>query len=94
MALQVLEYELKPECLVILAEEEMVYIDLGFLICLVQPFFVHASFHTSTLLPILPLFQLQKVGLSSSLPICTQSTRAPSLASQRCAHLTLSHLLQ
>ena len=31
---QVLEYDLKPECLVILAEEEMVFIDLGFIICL------------------------------------------------------------
>ena len=36
------------------------------------------------------LFQLQKVGLSSSLPICTRSTPAPSPASLRSAHSTLT----
>ena len=29
LILKVLEYESKPECLVILAEEELVFIDLG-----------------------------------------------------------------
>ena len=36
------------------------------------------------------LFQLQKGGLSSSLPICTQSMRAPSPASPRSARSTRS----
>ena len=89
LILQVLEYDLKPECLVILAEEEMVFIDLGFLICLFTHslFTLHFIIHSASNVS---LFQLQKVGLSSSLPICTQSTPAPSPASQRSAHSTLT----
>ena len=49
------------------------------------------SFHTPLYFQqILTLFQLQKVGLSSSLPICTRSTPAPSPASLRSAHSTLT----
>ena len=55
LILQVLEYDLKPECLVILAEEEMVFIDLGFFICIFQPFIVHASFHTPLCFQYYPL---------------------------------------
>lgn len=45
-----LEYDLKPECLVILAEEEMVFIDLGF-----SPLFhfiLHSGFKTLQYCPV------------------------------------------
>ena len=89
LILQVLEYDLKPECLVILAEEEMVFIDLGFLSVLLALAFFMLHFILNPASNI-ALFQPQKVGLSSSLPICTQSTLAPSPASQRSAHSTLT----
>ena len=63
--IQVLEYDLKPECLVILAEEEMVFIDLGFLIFLYYPPCVLSFILFFTLVqqyPILPCFSFKRLA--------------------------------
>ena len=46
---------------------------------------LHFVLHSGPTISNIALFQLQKVGLSSSLPICTPSMRAPSPASLRSA---------